>query len=49
MLQDRETAPGRGGEREPDQLVWEILQSARDAQGLTRKALAEAMSVRWPP
>ncbi|MGX6739074.1 hypothetical protein [Streptomyces peucetius] len=30
-------------------MVWEILQSARDAQGLTRKALAEAMSVRWPP
>lgn len=45
MLQDRETAPGRRGEREPDQLVWAILEKARDGQGLTRKALAEALDV----
>ncbi|WP_307717970.1 helix-turn-helix transcriptional regulator [Streptomyces sp. V4I23] len=45
MSQDREMPPERGGDREPDQLVWEMLESARVAVGLTRKDLAQAMDV----
>ncbi|WP_406397239.1 helix-turn-helix domain-containing protein [Streptomyces sp. NBC_00879] len=36
---------GQGTDREPDQLVRDILDSAREARGLTRKALAGELGV----